>query len=102
MMNLRSLTFALVAIALLSAVTSPALAKGRGVREKVEWANLPPSVRVTIESNAKGGKIIAIEKRSRRGEVTYSAEVEAGKNKVLEIEVDPDGKLLGVEEGEPD
>ena len=72
------------------------------MREKVEWAQLPPAVQATIESNAKGGKIAAIEKRTRRGEITYSAEVKLADDKVLEIEVSSDGKLLGLEEGPAD
>lgn len=101
-MNSRTITIALAVLALLVGASAPAVAKGRGVREKVEWAQLPPAVQATIESNTKGGKITAIEKRTRRGEVTYSAEVKLAADKILEIEVSADGKLLGLEEGPAD
>jgi hypothetical protein len=98
-MNRHSLHIALVAIALLFAVTPPVFAKGRGVREKVAWAQLPAAVQATIEKHASGGKVVAIEKRSRRGTVTYTAEVRSPDGKLVDIEVNSDGTLLGIEAG---
>jgi protein-disulfide isomerase len=98
----RPLSVALLLIALLTALSASASAKGRGVREKVAWAELPATVQATIQANAAGGKVVAIEKRSRRGEVTYTAEVKAADGKIIEIEVASDGKLLGIEAGGDD
>jgi len=79
-----------------------ASAKGKGnkdrVRENVKWEVVPAPVQETIRANAKDGKIGAIEKETRRGEVTYEAEVKKTDGTTISIEVAENGKLISVEE----
>ena len=98
----NSATFLLL-LALTLAFTAEGYAKGRGgkrdrVREEVKWDAVPQPVQATITEKAEGGKIIAIEKETRRGEVTFEAEVRRANGKVFSIEVAESGKLITVEE----
>ena len=84
-------------------ISSDVFAKGRGgnrdrVREQVKWEAVPAPVQATITDKAAGGKIIGIEKETRRGEVPYEAEVRRTDSKVIAIEVAESGKLITVEE----
>lgn len=88
-------------ILLTAGLSSSAFAKGRGVREKVDWKDVPAAVQTTIQENAAGGTIRSIEKRTRRGEVTYTADVKGTDGKRSEIEVSSSGKLLEIEEVDP-
>ncbi|HEX8280639.1 MAG TPA: hypothetical protein VF551_04630 [Chthoniobacterales bacterium] len=92
----------LLVLALMFSITSPASAKGKGLREKVAWADVPRAVQATIRENSAGGEIVAVEKRTKRGVISYDAEVKRADGKILGIEVAPDGKLISVEVGEPD
>jgi hypothetical protein len=100
---LRPFATSLLILTLTLAFSSDACGKGRGgkrdrVREEVKWEVVPAPVQATITEKAAGGKIIAIEREERRGEVTYEAEVRRTNGKVFSIEVAQDGKLIGVEE----
>ena len=100
---LRTFATSLLILTLTLAFSSDAFAKGRGgnrdrVREQVKWEVVPQPVQATITEKADGGKIIGIEKETRRGEVTYEAEVRRTNGKVFSIEVAESGKLIGVEE----
>ena len=67
------------------------------MREQVKWDGVPPLVQATIKEKADGGKILAIEKETRRGAVTYEAEVKRTDGKTIAIEVAASGKLISVE-----
>lgn len=100
---LRNTATFLLMLTLTLAFASDAFAKGRGgkrdrVREEVKWEAVPPPVQATITDQAADGKIIAIEKETRRGEVTFEAEVRRTNGKVFSIEVAESGKLITVEE----
>ena len=99
---LRTAATFLLILTLTLAFSSVGLAKGKGkrdrVREQVKWEVVPEPVQATITDKAAGGKIIGIEKETRRGEVTYEAEVRRTDSKVISIEVAESGKLISVEE----
>jgi hypothetical protein len=103
MKSLRTFATSLLIFTFTLAFSSDGFAKGRGgkrdrVREEVKWEAVPPPVQATITEKAAGGKIIAIEREARRGEVTYEAEVRRTNGKVFSIEVAENGKLITVEE----
>jgi uncharacterized membrane protein YkoI len=59
---------------------------------------LPEAVQKTINDNANGGKIVEIEKETRKdGTVTYEAEVKKTDGTEIEIVVAADGKLIKIE-----
>ena len=100
---LRTTATSLLILALTLAFSTDGFAKGRGgkrdrVREEVKWEVVPPPVQATITEKADGGKIIGIEKETRRGEVTYEAEVRRSNGKVFSIEVAENGKFISAEE----
>ena len=100
---LRTAVTSLLMLMLALAFSGDVLAKGRGgnrdrVREQVKWEAVPEPVQATITDKAAGGKIIGIEKETRRGAVTYEAEVRRTDGKVIAIEVAESGKLISVEE----
>jgi hypothetical protein len=103
MKSLRTFATSLLILTLTLAVSSDSFAKGRGgkrdrVREEVKWEAVPQPVQATITEKAAGGKIIAIEREARRGEVTYEAEVRRANGKVFSIEVAENGKFIAAEE----
>ena len=112
-MKYKHLTIAALLLAFL-AFASNADAKRRGgrgggggggdrdrVREQVEWEIVPPPVQATITENAGDGKIRAIEKETRRGAVTYEAEVKQKDGMIRAIEVSATGKLISIEVAAP-
>ena len=112
-MKYKHLTIAALLLAFL-AFASDADAKRRGgrggggggdrdrVREQVEWEIVPPPVQATITENAGDGKIRAIEKETRRGAVTYEAEVKQKDGMIRAIEVSATGKLISIEVAAPE
>jgi len=62
---------------------------------------VPAPVKATILKEAKGAKIKEVEKETKGATITYEAEFEAD-GKEVEIQVAPDGKLLGREDAEKD
>ena len=88
---------ALLTFALTVGLTIPALSKDKRTREDVAWEDVPVAVQATIQANADGGTLLAIEKETRRGAVTYEAEVKRKDGKTFGIEVNANGKLLSVE-----
>ena len=88
---------ALLMSALTMGLTTPGFSKDKRTREEVLWNDVPAAVQATIQANAAGGKVIAIEKETRRGTVTYEAEVKRSDGKMLGIEVNAAGKLISIE-----
>lgn len=67
-----------------------------GKEEKIRLKDCPKPVQETIRKQAKGGKILEIEKETARdGTVTYEAEIRKDK-KIYECEVAADGKLISM------
>ena len=87
---------------LAASFSTPALGRGRGTREKVAWEDVPSVVQATIEAKAEGGTVRSIERRSRRGEVTYKANVKMTDGNLIEIEVNSDGRFISIEVIDPD
>lgn len=84
----------LVAAAVMLAQVLPAAAK----EEKVKLSDCPAAVQKTIKEQAEGGKILEIEKETKKdGSVVYEAEIKKSDGKKIEIEVAEDGKLLDTE-----
>lgn len=74
-----------------------------GKEEKVKLKDCPTAVQKTIKDNAKGGKIVEIEKEtSKDGTVLYEAEVKTSDGKEREIVVRADGTLVEIEEEDDD
>jgi uncharacterized membrane protein YkoI len=63
---------------------------------EVSIDKIPAAVRATIENESKGGTIEEIEVETEDGETVYEAEVIID-GREIEIEVAPDGTLLGKE-----
>jgi uncharacterized membrane protein YkoI len=63
---------------------------------QISLAEAPEAVKATILKEAAGAEIKEIEKETEDGQVIYSAELVAG-GQETDIEVAPDGKLLGKE-----
>jgi len=63
---------------------------------EVSIKDVPAAVRVTIEAEAQGGTIEEIEMGTEKGQTVYEADVIIDGQEV-EIQVAPDGKLLGKE-----
>lgn len=101
-MPVRPAAFLCLLLALLVATASPLSGKGCGIRERVKLENLPEAVRLTIEKNLGEGKLLLIEKRTRRGSSTYSAEIKRPDGLIREVEVSESGELLSIEISKPD
>jgi hypothetical protein len=85
----------LLTIALVLAQVLPSAAK----EEKVKLSDCPAAVQKTIKEQADGGKILEIEKETKKdGTVVYEAEIKKADGKKIEVEVAEDGKLLDTEE----
>ena len=88
------LRFGLLAAAVMLAQVLPTAAK----EEKVKLSDCPAAVQKTIKDQAEGGKILEIEKETKKdGTVVYEAEIKRSDGKKVEIEVAEDGKLLDTE-----
>jgi Protein of unknown function (DUF2874). len=64
------------------------------VEEEVALAALPPDVRVTIEQNARGGKVLKVESISKNNSIVMYEALIRKAGKPSEIKVAPDGKLM--------
>ena len=91
--NARAGLIALVIVAL--------LAFGLWAREeKIKWDEVPDAVKATIEKQAKGAKILEVERNVRRsGRVTYEAEFMLD-GQVVEVNVEADGRLRSIRYGD--
>lgn len=67
------------------------------VEEEVALTDVPAAVRQTLEAQATGGTMGAVEKVTGDGKTTFETKVEKG-GKKLEITVGPDGKVAGTED----
>ena len=66
--------------------------------EKVKLADCPEAVQKTIKEKANGGKIVEVEKETKKdGTVVYEAEIKKD-GKEIEVVVAADGTLIKVEE----
>jgi hypothetical protein len=91
----RNTKLGLVALAL--TLSLPAFAGGHK-EVKIEPKNCPDAVSRTIRKEAGNGRILEIEKETRKcGAVVYEAEVKKNDGVRIEVKVAPCGKLLGVE-----
>ena len=94
MLKIKSLIGVLTVMAFTAAL--PALADGK--EEKVKLGDCPEAVQKTINDNANGGKIVEIEKETKKdGTVVYEAEVKKADGTEIEIVVAADGKLIEIE-----
>lgn len=75
---------------------SVALAEKQGKEEKVRFEDLPAAVQATLKQQAGDGTIQEIEKEQEQGQTVYEAEVLI-EDKVWEIEIAADGKLMSKE-----
>jgi hypothetical protein len=97
---LRTTVGLIVATALL-APAWPAFSAGR--EEKVKLEDCPAAVQKTIKDNAGSGKIVEVEKETKKdGTVVYEAEVKTADGKELEIVVAADGTLIKIESDDDD
>jgi len=69
---------------------------GSKSEERVSLDQVPAAVKATILDAAKGGTIKEIERETKGDRTIYEAEIVIG-GKVLEVEIAPDGKVLGWE-----
>jgi hypothetical protein len=75
-----------------------------GNSEELKWANVPPNIQKTISQYMGDGQIEEIKKATRtldgKSRVIYETKVrKAGPSgKILEIEVDENGKLVELED----
>src|SRR5215207_243976 len=70
--------------------------------EKVKLADCPEAVKKTIKEKANGGKIVEVEKETKKdGMVVYEAEIKKD-GKEIEVVVAADGTLIKVEEEDND
>jgi hypothetical protein len=94
MLKIKSLIGVLTVMALAAAL--PAFADGK--EEKIKLGDCPEAVQKTINDNANGGKIVEIEKETKKdGTVVYEAEVKKADGTEIEIVVAADGKLIEIE-----
>ena len=97
----------LIAIAVLLAVCSVttqviAAAELEGKEVDVKWKQVPKAVKATMLKEAKGSKILGVEKATdAKGVVTYSADVMIG-GKLHDVIVATNGKLIKVEQDAPE
>jgi uncharacterized membrane protein YkoI len=97
---LRTTVGLMVATALL-APAWPAFSADR--EEKVKLEDCPAAVQKTIKDNAGSGKIVEVEKETKKdGSVVYEAEVKKTNGRMVDIEVAEDGRLIEVEEDDED
>src|SRR5687768_11939482 len=89
---------------ILGGIVFLALAPGVAIAEKkeekdqkVEVQNLPAAVTATIETEAKGAKIVDAELEEENGQKLYSIDLKNDKGEKSTIEIGLDGKLLKVE-----
>src|SRR5687768_2018119 len=88
----RGLLAALLAVAL----SLPVLVYAKD--EKVRLEDCPEAVQKTIKDSAKGGRIVEVEKETKKdGTVVYEAEIKHADGKEIEVTVAPDGTLLETE-----
>ncbi len=94
-MNIRILTLILT-MTLIFATSSFASLFGE---EKVEWSQVPVKVQETITEHLQGGKIVEIEKETKKKTITVcEAKVKKPDGKKIEIKVEEDGTLFELEE----
>lgn len=74
-----------------SAVTPVAFAEEK--EETVKLSDVPKAVQKAFQAEAKGGKIVRIEREVENGKTTYEAIIEK-KGKRFEVEVSAEGKVL--------
>jgi uncharacterized membrane protein YkoI len=83
------------------ALALPALVLAKD--EKIKLEDCPAAVQKTIKENAGDGKIVEVEKETRKdGTVVYEAEVKKADGTEVDIKVAADGKLIGIETDEDD
>ncbi len=98
---LAQIKVALVAATVVLALAWPAFADGK--EEKVKLEDCPAAIQKTIKDNAGDGKIVEVEKESRKdGTVVYEAEVKKSDGKTVDIKVAEDGTLIEVEDDDED
>jgi len=70
--------------------------------EKVKLGDCPEAVQKTIKEKANGGKIVEVEKETKKdGTVVYEAEIKKD-GKEIEVVVAADGTLIKVEQEDDD
>lgn len=76
--------------------------RSSGVAEEmISLDEAPEAVQATILKEAKGTKVDELEKKLKKGKIIYAAEF-LFDGKLVELWVDPDGKVVSKEVGEPD
>ncbi len=80
-----------------SEVTVDADGKLMSLEEVVALADVPVTVRQTLETQAMGGKMDKVEKVTEDGKTTFEAKIEKD-GKKSEVTVTPDGKIAGTED----
>ena len=76
--------------------------RASGVKEEmIALDEAPEAVQAAILKEASGTKVDELEKKMKKGKVIYAAEFLVD-GKLVELWVDPDGKVVSKEVGEPD
>jgi phosphopantothenoylcysteine synthetase/decarboxylase len=101
MKSMRNIKIGALAVVLAAALSWPVYVYAK--EEKVKLVDCPEAVQKTIKGNANGGRIVEIEKETKKdGTVVYEAEVKKADGKEIELVVAADGTLLKVEEEDDD
>ncbi len=101
MKMLTRITVGLVAATVALSLARPAFADGK--EEEVKLEDCPAAVQKTIKANAGDGKIVEVEKETRKDDtVVYEAEVKTADGKEVDNMVAEDGTLIKVDEDDED
>lgn len=95
--------WSVVTLALALALPAGAGEKAGKKKAEIKLGDCPAAVQRVIQEKAEGGKILEVEKATRKdGSVVYEAEVRTAGGKKVEVKVDADGKLLAAEDADED
>jgi hypothetical protein len=79
---------------LVAVVLGVALIGCKGNEVKTSMAEVPASVRATLEKESKGGKVTEVEKETKNGKTVYSADITGADGKKWDVVVGEDGKMI--------
>jgi uncharacterized membrane protein YkoI len=76
--------------------------EGEDNGQGIKLSDCPAAVQKALQENALGGQITHVEKADEDGDVVYDADVTTADGQKLEVEADPDGKLISIEADDED
>jgi uncharacterized membrane protein YkoI len=95
-MHTRQITLSIVTLAVVTGLSFAVYAH-EDKDETMTLAQLPEAAQKTVNDQTTGGKIDKIKQETDKGQTRYEVKFTKG-DKKMEIDVAPDGKLLGTEE----